>query len=97
MLKSFLALAVGMLLQTCVAAFGDDHPGKSLELLDESQGPVPALPCTMAGCATVIAIRHHLGVEPVKSEAKPEPAKAEAPLELPVDELVGEDRRRPTR
>jgi hypothetical protein len=47
------------------AAGGD---GKTLELLDESHGPVPSLVCSMPSCGTVISIQHHLGVEPVTSE-----------------------------
>ena len=67
--KMFLAFAASLLaLNPNVLALAGDGDGRTLELLGESHGPVPALPCTMPGCATVIAIRHHLGVETVKSE-----------------------------
>ena len=63
---AFLALTV------CAGlASNASDRGGTLELLDESHGPIPAVPCTMASCATVIAIRHHLGVETVRSEHGP--------------------------
>jgi hypothetical protein len=70
-LRIFLMLAVALALCSGHPALADDSVGKPLELLDESHGPVPSQPCAMPNCAIVIAIRHHLGVEPVASEDGP--------------------------
>jgi hypothetical protein len=68
-LKMFRVL-VFSLLTSCagVVAHAADGDGKTLELLDESHGPIPSLVCSIPTCGTVISIQHHLGVEPVNSE-----------------------------
>ena len=67
--KIFLAFAAALLaLNPNVLALAGDQNGQALEVLGESHGPILVLPCTMSGCATVLAIWHHLGFETVKSE-----------------------------
>ena len=54
-----------------IAAVRADQSAPVPELIEEMHGPIPAVPCTLANCGTVVTIRHHLGVEQVTSADGP--------------------------
>jgi len=54
-----------------VAAIAADQSAPVPEIIEESHGPIPAIPCTSSNCGTVVTIHHHLGVEQVSSEDGP--------------------------
>jgi hypothetical protein len=66
--KIFLPFAVSLLALNRTFSRLPVIKTQTLELLGESHGPIPVLPRTMSGCATVLASWHRLGFETVKSE-----------------------------